>query len=123
MYLSAKKALSLFMVLFVLNLCIQVPVSEKNDIYENSKIEKKTNRKFLLDWAISSITDCESLSEDVAASLLEQINEVREDWYHKHSENITFQSYHTDKTHGVHEELLFSLMEDARFSPPPEQRV
>jgi len=110
------------MSVFVLNLCILVPVSatcsECAEVVSGITQQKKSNR-FFLEIAFDYLTDRDcQIPNSAATGLLE---ELREDWHHEVAQIIGFHGYYTENMHASYTDLLFTFMEDARFSPPPER--
>lgn len=117
------KILSILMSVFVLNLCILVPVpatcSECTEVVSGITKQKKSNR-FFLEIALDYLADRDCQIPDSASTGL--LEELREDWHHEVAYSKDFHGYYTENIHGSYTDLLFTFMEDARFSPPPEYR-
>lgn len=123
----AARILSLVLVLLVLNLCIQVPASTrlvyKYDAYGNVQIEKKANKKFILEMAADYLTDTEEsrIPDNASSNLLEELNEVKEDWCYHTQAAIQFKNFCSSKMLGIDTYPLLRFLQDSRLSPPPEQ--
>lgn len=122
----ASKAMSLVMAVLVLNICIQLPISSINTFSQGDmgliQESGKMNQKFPLEALFDYLTDSEGRMPDSgSASLLEELNEVKENWHVSSSENKLFPNAFLIKKHQTISEDVPVLSEDERLSPPPER--
>lgn len=119
------RVFALLLPVFILNLCILVPVPKEVKAAASVQAEqptppKRTN-KFLLEIVFDHVAGCSSdIPAGTATSLLEELNEVKEDWHHDVPIRLRFEGYYTENMQGQLVHPLFLLLEDARLSPPPE---
>lgn len=120
------KTISVLLPVFILNLCILVPVPQTKKVPESSvSVTKKTPQrkkgKSMLAFVADYITDRNAdIPGGNGSGLLEELNEVKEDWHHDLPPVNTFRIYTVKQVHASLTEPLFLFLEDARFSPPPE---
>lgn len=110
---------------FILNLCILVPLPKASQTVSFGQNERSIplnrNNQFLLEIVFDHLTGCSSeLPANTGTGLLEELNEVKEDWHHDVAIQLYFEGYYTENMHGFVTHPMFLLLEDARHSPPPE---
>lgn len=120
-----SRVFSLLLPVFILNLCILVPIpkaEQSSSFIENGQqVPLKRNNRFLLEIAFDGMTGCSTkLPDNTGSSLLEELNEVKEDWHHNVPIQLYFEGYYTENIHGTLTAPLFPFLRDSRFSPPPE---
>jgi len=117
------KLLSVLLSVFVLNLCISVPPTSKFDdrAVEKYQSASKSGNKLLLQYAFDCLTgECVDMGTNSGSTLLEELNEVKEDWCFHVAESNIFLWYNIANQHPPHTPSYFLFLEDARLSPPPE---
>lgn len=119
------RVFSLLLPVFILNLCILVPVPKTTqtafDVKAERPVPPKRTNKFLLEIVFDRVAGCSSeLPDTTGSSLLEELNEVKEDWHHDVAILLHFEGHYTENLHGSLTVPLFLFLEDARLSPPPE---
>lgn len=123
-YTWPTKFLSVLLAVFVLNLCVTIPSIKTGSCFPSSIKQfagNKKNTQFLIQAFVEFLTgDNVEISPNSSMNLLEELNEVKEDWCHQSFEYKIFLNFYTDKEHPPHFLSLFILLEDSRFSPPPE---
>lgn len=111
---------------FILNLCVLVPIPKAEQtasvVKAGQPVPPKRNNKFLLEIVFDRLAGCSSdIPDNASSGLLEELNEVKEDWHHDVVISLHFEGhYYTENMHGSLTVPLFLLLEDARLSPPPE---
>lgn len=110
----------------ILNLLVLVPMPRQAvqvsqaGVYGQVPSKKRAN-KFMLEVVFDFLGNRSSeLPDNTGASLLEELNEVKELWHHEPVTCSVFQVYFTKNLHGSAADSLFHFWEDARYSPPPE---
>lgn len=119
------RVFALLLPVFILNLCILVPVpkaSQRASVQKNElSVPLKRNNRFLLEIVFDHIANCSTdLPDSTGSGLLEELNEVKEDWHHDVPIRLHFEGYYTENLQGQITHPLFQFLEDARLSPPPE---
>lgn len=119
------KLLSVLLAVFILNLCVSIPPGKIDQRLSGNTKEQvsknKPSNKFLLQFAFEFLVeDNIEISSNASSTLLEELNEVKEDWCHQQFEHSKFLSFYIEKLHPPHPPSFFSFLVDARLFPPPE---
>jgi hypothetical protein len=117
------KLLSILLSVLVLNLCISVPPPSKFDdrAVEKYQSGSKSGNRLLLQYAFDYLTgECVDMGTSSGSTLLEELNEVKEDWCFHVAESNIFLWCNIANQHPPHTPSYFLFLEDARLFPPPE---
>lgn len=119
------RVFALLLPVFILNLCVLVPIPKTAQAASVQKNERslplKRNNKFLLEIVFNQLASCHTdLPDSTGSGLLEELNEVKEDWHHNVPIRLQFEGYYTENLQGELIHPLTQILEDARLSPPPE---
>ena len=115
------KLLSLVLPFLILNLCVFIPVPQADTDPQNGVSDSgKRDKKFLLELAVEFITDDDAgLPDGASSALLEELLE-EEGWNHQVTESRIFHEFYIRQEFHAYVHPIFILLEDKRFSPPPE---
>jgi hypothetical protein len=118
------KLISILLSVLVLNLCISVPsniTTDGVDVPHYESNQTTNSNRFLLQFAFECIAgECIDIETNSGTDILEELNEVKENWHHQIADINSFGTFFTENLHPPHHPFLFLFLEDARLSPPPE---